>query len=165
MTAPTEPTQLTSARPSARAVLAWAATTAVLGTLDGAAGLVVGVGLAAWLLAGFRMRGLLLVSAALWAAIPVIHLVDGLPSRGGVAPAFVLRNPLTYHLAFAGAVLLVATSILDRPVARPSGADEAGTGDPQQSEPMGRVPVRLRQALVVVAGAALAIAVLAVSRV
>lgn len=160
-----EPAGISSVRPSLRAVLAWVGSSFVFAALDGVFGLVVGVGLAAWLLAGFRPRTLLLVSATLWAAIPVVHLVDGLPPPSQISPAFANDNPLSYHLAFAGTALLVATSILDRPTARQSGDHEHGSELLLHDEPLGRVPVIVRKALVVMAGAGLLVASVAVGKV
>ncbi|MCU1452079.1 MAG: hypothetical protein JWN46_225 [Acidimicrobiales bacterium] len=101
--------------PSGRAVLAWAATMVVLGLLDGWVGLMVGMGIASVLVAGFPTRSLGWLGVAAWIAVPLEVVVHGLPKRSQVAPSFVSGNLVAHHLAFTGFALLVVSAVLARP--------------------------------------------------
>jgi hypothetical protein len=126
--------------------------------LDGAPGALAAVIVAATVLAGVRPRSVGLVGLLALAATPVVVLLDGVPSRNEVSPAFVSRSMWPHHLTFVGFVLLGAAVVMELgPALRAHLHDDvvppgvpADAPDAPVAGPLGRAPASLRVALVVV---------------
>lgn len=101
------------ARPTSRQFLAWLALCAVLTSLDGITGSVVGLGLGVAFEAGQSPRRLTLIGAGLLCLVPVAVLLHGLPSARTVSLDFVVDNTAADHLAFAGVAVVVVSLLLD----------------------------------------------------
>lgn len=105
-----------NAKSSVRAgsVAGWVVLVALLWVLGGSIGLLTGLAIVAYdLVRAPEPRELLLGSVALFALVPLVILVHGLPTRATLTPEFVTRNLLAHYLAGAGLALLVLGTLRD----------------------------------------------------
>ncbi|MEO6988083.1 MAG: hypothetical protein ABI239_05480 [Aquihabitans sp.] len=98
--------------PNWQSVLAWLAFTMGAVMLDGWTGLVVGVAIAAALLAGAGPRSLAAAGVVCFALVPVWILSRGSATAEDVTPAWVNDSLVPHHLAFAALSLIVVSVVL-----------------------------------------------------
>lgn len=152
--------------PSLRATGTWLVLTGLAVALDGWTGLIVGVGIAAAVLAGVRPRTLTAAGVVCSALVPVWFLAQGSIAADDISPALVTESLVPHHLAFAAVALLVASVALTEVrsgrtthVREVDGADST----PERSVgPLGAAGDGLRWAVVAVA-VVLAVAVCVVA--
>lgn len=113
---PTEPaasSPVGPVKPSGKAIGLWLVLAGIAVAIDGVAGGLAFVVIAAVLLAGLptRIIGGLGVLALIGAPIAVI--IEGIPTDSGVSPAFVTRSLLPHHLTFAGLILVSGFALID----------------------------------------------------
>ena len=95
-------------RPSGGQLAGWAGLLAVLWFLGGRGGLAVAAAIVVWdLLLAPAPRVLLLGSLLAFAAVPVVVIAGGLPSRATLSPEFAAGSLLPHLIAGSGLALLV----------------------------------------------------------
>ena len=145
------------ARPSGRVALVFLALLVVAAALDGSVGGAVVVFVGAVLLAGLPLDVLGRVGVVALALVPLILIVQGVPTAASVSPAFVSHTMLPHHLAFIGISLVSAGAVLDL-VPHLAGGSTAVPAIHDDPGPVGGWPVPLRIAIVVVVAAAALVA-------
>jgi hypothetical protein len=145
--------------PDRSSLVGWAALAVVATALDGAAGAVAAVLVAAALLAGARPRAIGIAGVLALVATPLLVVLDGVPSTAEVSPGFVSRSLWPHHLTFVGFVLIGASVVVELgPALRAHLADAPGAEggddhappapDAPGSGPLGRTSPAVRIALV-----------------
>ncbi len=103
---------MNSVRP--RSVAGWAVLVGLLWVLGGRVGLLIGLAIVAYdLVRAPAPRELLLGSVVLFALVPIIALLHGLPTRATLTPEFVTRNLVGHYLAGTALALLVLGILRD----------------------------------------------------
>lgn len=100
-------------RPTPWAIGGWLVLVGLAVALDGPVGGLALVFVAAVLLAGVSPRLIGGVGVLLLALAPLAVVLEGLPARSQVSPAFVTRSLVPHHLTFAGLLLVCAFALID----------------------------------------------------
>jgi len=91
-----------------RSVAGWAVLVGLLWALGGRVGLLIGLAFVAYdLVRAPAPRELLVGSVMLFALVPIVVLLHGLPTMATLTPEFVTRNLVAHYLAGTALALLV----------------------------------------------------------
>lgn len=124
-----------------RSVAGWAVLVGLLWLLGGRVGLLVGLAIVAYdLIRAPAPRELLLGSVLLFALVPFVVLLRGLPTTATLTPEFVSRNLAAHYLAGTALALLVLGILRDvrneihnEIHSEPREAHDRGDADPAQA--------------------------------
>jgi hypothetical protein len=117
-----------------RSVAGWAVLVGLLWLLGGSMGLLIGLAIVAYdLVRAPQPRELLLGAVLLFALVPLVVLVHGLPTGATLTPEWVSRNLVAHYLAGSGLALLLLGTLRDvrREIAEDRAPERVRAGEPR----------------------------------
>lgn len=135
-----------------RSVLGWLLYAVFLGVLDGLPGTLAALVVGVVYLARFPKKAIGWLGVACLAAVPVVVVVQGIPTEASVSPKFVSRSLWPHHLTFIGLALVCTAAVIDLVptlrALRKAGVVHPEATDPLHAEPFRQLSLRWRWIIV-----------------
>jgi len=135
-----------------RSAFGWLLYAGFLGMLDGLPGMVAALVVGVVYLAGFPRKAIGWLGVGCLASVPVVIVIQGIPTQASVSPKFVSRSLWPHHLTFIGLALVCTAAVIDLVptlrALRRAGVVHPEATDPAHAEPFRGLSARWRWIIV-----------------
>jgi len=135
-----------------RSACGWLLYAGFLGLLDGLPGMVAALAVGVVYLAGFPRKVIGWLGVGCLAAVPLVIVIQGIPTQASVSPKFVSRSLWPHHLTFIGLALVCTAAVIDLVptlrALRRAGVVHPEATDPTHAEPFRALSARWRWIIV-----------------